>query len=129
MVTVQRLENTRWVVEDSCPAQEVYVFSIPPKSQLTRALVPISQSTGDQEPITSEPIPPYVFEGNLKNLPTSTPFQLPVIEVPEGAATPPFSLLKNDLLPGTYRIEFSFTVGYPSGAIHTTYSTDFTVIN
>lgn len=129
VVTVQRLENTRWVTEGSCPPQEVHVIRIPPRSQLTHALVPISEGTGNQAPISSEPIPPYVFEGNLQDLPTSTPFQFPAIEVPEGAIAPPFSLLKNDLPPGTYRIEFGFTVGHPSGAAQTTYSANFSVIN
>ena len=129
VVTIQRLENTHWVMEGICPAQEVHVFIVPPKSELTRALVPTSQSTGDQGPITSEPIPPYVFEGNLKDLPTSAPSRFPVIDVPEGAGAPPFSLLKNDLPPGTYRIEFSFTIGHPSDSIQTTYSSNFTVID
>jgi hypothetical protein len=128
VVTVQRLENNRWVTEGSCPEQEVHVFRIPPRSQMTQVLWPISQAAANQGAVTSEPIPPDVFEGNLQDLPTSTPFPFPVIEVPEGAIAPPFSLLETDLPAGTYRIEFSFTVGHPAGASQATYSADFVVI-
>lgn len=128
VVAVQRLENNRWVTEGSCPEQEVHVFRIPPRSQMTQSLWPISQAAGNQGAVTSEPIPPDVFEGNVQDLPTSTPFQFPVIEVPEGAIAPPFSLLKTNLPAGTYRIEFSFTVGHPTGASQATYSAEFVVI-
>lgn len=128
MVNVQRLENNRWVTEGSCPEQEVHVFRIPARSQLTQALWPISQAAANQGAVTSEPIPPGVFEGNLQDLPTSTPFQFPAIEVPEGAIAPPFSLLKTDLPAGTYRIELGFTVGHPANASQATYSADLVVI-
>ena len=129
MVTVQRRENNRWVTEGSCSGLEVYGFSIPARSQLTRALVTISPEAGSQSPIVSEPIPPHVFEGNLQDLPTSTAFPLPPVDVPEGAIALPISLLQDDLPAGTYRIEFSFIVGHPSGSVEMVYSANFDVVD
>ena len=134
IVSVQQLDAGERVAKDSCAAEgpapdPPSVIAIPPKSKTWGRLAPEAQRSRTQGPILGKPVTPFVSEGNLRALPLPEAWKPgdPIPEIPEGGKRPPFSALDRVLEPGTYRIEFTFTVGTVSGPVQTVHAKEFTV--
>ena len=126
VVNVQRLEAGQWVTQGSCPAGgPTAVSAIAPHSQMKGTVGPAAPDTGTQRPIVTEPSVPGVFEGDVRTRPTAERWKPgdPIREVPRGRI--PFSVLRGEIDPGTYRIEFRFTVSPTSGPVQAAYSEKF----
>jgi hypothetical protein len=119
IVSLSRLEGERWRSVDSCPAFNVYITEISGMGQLTGALGPASHAPIRSAPIVIGPVSPFGSGDDLTTLPTAAPWRSgdPVVVVPEGEVAPPFSAAVADLDEGTYRVEFDYAYGPPSGSV------------
>ena len=133
VISVQRLEGGKWVPKESCvtpvPSDPPSFIAIAPRSRTWGTLGEAARGQKPQGTIVSEPVKPFATEKGLGPPPPAEPWKPgePIPEIPEGGLRPLFSALDGVLQPGTYRIEFAFTVGAVRGPTQTVYSKEFLV--
>jgi hypothetical protein len=133
VVSVQRLEDGKWVAKDVCgtPARSSppSVIAIAPRSTMWGTLGEAARGQKPQGPIVSEPVTPFATQKSSRPPSPAQPWKPgePIPEIPEGGWRPPFSALDGVLEPGTYRIEFTFATGAILGPTQTVRSKEFVV--
>jgi hypothetical protein len=134
VIIVQKLEAGGWMSQTSCePGLSVVPITIAANNETTGLLTSALQGAVNKGPYVSPPTAPFVFEGDLRDLPPVEPSkpgepvrEIPQLQVPEVDRA--FKVLSHPLSSGTYRIALDFTVGTASGAVRTAYSEPFHVV-
>src|SRR6266542_986257 len=129
IVRVVRLQDEQWQQVEACIRVNVNVWEIPRMGALTRRLSEDVQGPSG-EVVIGGPVGPALSPEDVHLLPTLEPIQPdePIPEYPVGAVAAPFSTLRSDLPPGTYRIDFQFGPRWATGdAVETVHSEPFLV--
>lgn len=135
LVAVDHREMETWVRHGTCaPRGILRTIIVAPGSQIAGMLSSLEQENLTIGPVVGEPTGALVFEGNAENLPTVEPWKPgdPTWVVPRGDAPGAdvrlrLSVLNGALVPGEYRIEFTFQVDNASGSVETALSDSFVV--